>query len=287
MTDRLQQAKSVDIVWYLSQNGYKPVRENSRSAYYLSPLHTENNPSFHADKVRNRWADYGLNGAFGDLPDLVSMLEGCSLMGAVDKILGNEGIKQYHKEIDVEARKKNIDILQVDDEITCDALIEYMEKIRRVPMEIVSKHCKQVTFQFLISAWVRHFGIGFGNDLGGWNIRSTWFKGTTSPSGITTVNFTESLTILLFEGFIDYLSYEVIWGAPKHTCIVMNSIVYTPMIIDYLRGFDNVEAWWDADGPADDKIDYIISQGIPIIDKRGEYDGFNDINDYLKANFDF
>ncbi len=86
--------------------------------------------------------------------------------------------------------------------------------------------------------------------------------------------------------FIDFLSWVVLHGEPEDTCVVLNSLVNIPMIIERLHFFDTVRAYLDNDGPADDKMEYILSKGITVEDMRHEYSDFNDINDYLIATID-
>jgi len=290
--NRLQQASSVDIFWFLTTNGYTPTRETSRSASFLSPIRSEDTASFHVDRVKNRWSDWGKehkkdDPAFGDTVDLVRVLEGCTTAEAVDKILGKGEIKQYHREDISEVRKKNIEVVGIEEKVTNEALIEYSERVRHVPLQVLNKYCNQVSFQFPASKYCTHIGIGFPNDVGGFAIRNTWFQGSSDKAGISTAVFSEGTNIKLFEGFFDFLSYELIYGEPTDTCVILNSLVYIPMIIDLLLGYDVVESWLDNDGAADLKMEHMESHDVPLKDMREQYKDFNDLNDYLSANFDF
>jgi hypothetical protein len=284
------QAKSVDIVWYLSQHGYTPVRETSRSAYYLSPLRSESAPSFHVDRVKNRWADWGFakeDKMFGDLSDLVSEIEGCSLKEAVCKIVGGEDIKRYHKEVDTSSRQNNIEIEEEKDGISNEYLIEYIERTRNIPIEIVNKYCTQVKLRFASSAYAAHYMIGLKNDLGGYAIRNHFFKGSTKPASISTLNYSQVDEVSCFEGFIDYLSYEAMFGELGHTVIVLNSLVFIPMIKDVLRGYGMVNMRLDNDGAADDKLEYLRANEIDFVDQRYSLQGFKDWNELLVNTYSF
>ena len=293
MGKRYREAKAVDIVWYLAEHGYHPVRESSTSASYLSPFRTEGGPSFFVDKKSNRWADYGKmhsehDRAFGDITDLVGALENCSSWEAADKILGGDGIKKYSKpDIDAFDKIKNIDIVEERDKITNETLIGYLELHRKIPVEVANKYCSQVLFQFASSRHTSHWGVGLKNDKGGYSLRNTWFKGNTRPAGICTVTFDDmSLEVNLFEGLFDFLSYTILKEPPYNTCIVLNSLVFIPFLTDHLRIYDTINLYLDNDGPADDKIEYMFAQGLSPIDKRGWYSDYNDINDKLMAEYD-
>lgn len=285
MENRLLQAKSIDLCNFLSEHGHLPVRENSHTAYYRSPFRSEANPSFSVNKIRNKWTDWGPR-KHGDVIDMAEWIYGCTTAQAIDSLLGGDGIPVYHKEVDVDKRKKNIEITDSKENIEEQYLIDYLETVRHIPLEVANRYCQEVLFRFATSMAVRHFGIGIKNDLGGYVIRNHWFKGTTAPSGITTVKFADSLECNLFEGFSDYLSYVTLHGEPKELTIILNSIVFIPMLVDYLRGFDATNLFIDSDDAADDQIEYLIANEINIKDRRDQYDGFKDYNSYLQANYD-
>jgi hypothetical protein len=281
MENNLLRAKSVDITSYLSSIGIQPVREHSRSAYYLSPFRSENNPSFCVNKIKNRWADYGEEGKFGDVLDLVCFLDSCTVFEAANKILGEEQIS-YHRPEPI-VKEDNIEIVSVQDKIDNETLINYLEGTRRIPLQVAQEYCKQVLFRFPTSAYASHYGIAVENDKGGFVIRSTWFQGTTRPAGITTSHFSNGLEVLIFEGFMDMLSYVVLYGKPGHTCITLNSLVYIPMIMDILHGYDIVHLWIDNDPAADGYAEQLMDAKISIVDHRADFAGYNDLNEFLQV----
>ena len=281
MESRLDQAKSVDLYSYLSEQGHNPVRETTRKAWYLSPKRTENVPSFEVDRVRNRWSDHGEEKAFGDVIDWVVWMEACSKGDAIDKILGVNTVRKYHKRDIAEERKLEIEVLEVSDEITNESIIEYMEQVRKLPIALVSQYYKQVIFQFASSKYSRHYGIGMPNDNGGWSLKSAWFKGSTRPAGITTTTSANHETVNVYEGGLDFLSHIVLRGRPQNVCIILNSLTFIPMITDTLRSYKTRNMYLDNDGAADQKLEYLLQENITFDDRRGEYSKFNDINDYL------
>ena len=276
-------AARVDLYNYMSTRGYKPVRENSRKAYYLSPKRNESNPSFEVDKINNRWSDRGESGAYGSIIDFVVWMDECSLLEAAQKIVGDGELKQYHKPDIIDVDQKAIEVVEVRDLISNETLITYCEKIRKVPIKVVNEYCSEVTFQFATRRYMRHIGIGLKNDSGGWSIRNTWAKMNTRPSYISTVNFTETPECLLFEGFFDWLSYVVLYGVPPHTAVILNSLIFITMIVDYLQGLDKVHLWIDNDSPADDQVEYLLSHNVEVEDHRFEFDPYKDLNERLQA----
>jgi len=282
MNDRLLRAKSVDLVYFLSTHGHRPVRETESSAYFLSPFRNETNPSFSVSKVRNKWTDWGPRD-HGDVIDLAEKIYGCTKMEAIDHLLGGTGTPQYHVEVDVDKRKKNIEILETRPEVTNETLVNYMEKVRKIPIKVVNEYCHEALFQFPATAWKKYYGVAIANDVGGTILKNSWFKGTTSPAGITTVKSAESSECNLYEGFIDYLSHVTLNGEPEEQTIILNSVSFVPMIVDTLRGYDRVNIYMDADEAGDEQCGYLAANEIPINDCRGVFDGFSDYNEYLQA----
>jgi hypothetical protein len=286
MSDIFLQAKKVNLFHYMDSIGIKPVRKNSRKAYYLSPKRSESNPSFELDLLKNTWSDRGEPGAFGDPTDFVEWLDGCTKKEAAEKLIGEDGIPQYHKPPPEAIEERLIDVVSVKDEITEPYLVDYLELQRKIPVEVANKYCKEVLFQFSTSRAVKHYGIGQLNDKGGWNLRSAWFKGSTKPAGISTVNFVNSTELYLFEGWTDYLSYVILKGEPKHTSICLNSLVFIPMMMDVLIGYDNVHSYLDLDAAADRMMEEMADNKVTVTDHRDEFDGYKDMNEFLCATID-
>lgn len=279
-------AKNVDLFLYMQSLGYKPVRSNKRIAYFNSPFREEKHPSFAVDRVNNWWNDYGED-SFGSIIDLVMRLTECSETEAAEKIVGREELPQFHKPPRRNHDERNIEVVREFDVIESKFLVDYVEEIRKIPIEVANKYCQEVWFQFGASKQTTHYGIGIKNDKGGWAIRSIWFKGTTRPSGISTMKADHSsLTINLFEGLFDFLSFAVLTDQTLPTCIVLNSLVFIPMMTEFLHGYDEINLYLDNDGAADDKIEYMFANGLKPTDRRDWYKDYNDLNDYYVDNYD-
>ena len=64
----IEQAKTIDMVDYLSRIGYEPAKISGNSYWYHSPLHDEKTPSFKVNRKMNRWYDFA-DGKGGNLVD--------------------------------------------------------------------------------------------------------------------------------------------------------------------------------------------------------------------------
>jgi len=286
MQTKLQQAKSTDLIWYLGKQGYNPVespRESDRRAYYLSPLHAENNASFNVNKLTNRYVDWGLDNSYGDIIDFVEAHDNCTTSEAIDKILGNDLLHTYRKpKIDMVHQPIAIEVTKEYQAIEIPYLVNYLKE-RCITENIYNKYLVHVDYVFGNTPWSTHYGLGFKNDKGGYEIRSPHWKGGTSPKTVTTIKSKYSNKINLFEGFFDYLSALVYYDTDifDNDTIILNSLSFVHFISEYIMNTDEVNVFFDADAAGDDKFDYLSSQGINTLDQRGIYEGFNDFNEFL------
>lgn len=275
------------MVSYLSSQGFTPIKEKGDDVSFNSPFRQEGSPSFHVSKVTNKWADFGREMKRFDILDFVMEYESCTLPEAIDKLLGGDVLRPEHIPMKCDVTIKKIEVVDEQEDVTNSALIRYMEVQRKIPIEVVNRYCNQIGFQFSSRKYVTYFGIGMLNTAGGYSVRSTWFKGSTIPSGYTRIKKVEGSTqVSLFEGLTDWLSYVVLYGEPDHDCIVLHSLVYITMLIDELKEYKLVHAWLDNDNAADTKMELMQSEGIPLMDHRETYKGYNDINEFLTNNFD-
>jgi len=97
--DRIAQAKNIDMVSYLSSQGFSPVKEKGDSAYYLSPFREEGSPSFCISLSRNSWIDFGRDNKRKDIIDFVQEMESCTLPVALDKLLGGDPLASMNIQV--------------------------------------------------------------------------------------------------------------------------------------------------------------------------------------------
>lgn len=278
----LERARNVDIMYFLGKNGIKPSRETQARAYYLSPFREEHSPSFTVFKDENRFYDWGEKKG-GDVINIAERLFECTTSKAIAKLLDDEDIPQIHKRDRIIERMPAIEVVHEKDGITNVALVEYMEKIRCIPISVLDLYCKEIQFSFENSRHVQHTGVGMKNDVGGWVIRGTWFKGSTSPAGVKTIKTTETDECYIFEGFLDFMSHVVLWGEPEHTTIILNSTVFVHIMLDILKGFDKVHVWVDNDNAGNIAVDEMMASGVNVVDRRDAFADYNDLNEKLQA----
>ena len=132
----------------------------------------------------------------------------------------------------------------------------------------------------------KHFGVAMANDKGGFSLRNVWFKGCTKPAGVSTVHYNPTTEVYLFEGIFDWLSYVILNGEPDHTAIVLNSLIFIPMMMDLLINYDVVHSYLDADVAATRMMEEMTDNNVNVVDHRDEFNGYKDLNEKLQAEVD-
>lgn len=132
-----------------------------------------------------------------------------------------------------------------------------------------------------------YFAVGFKNRKGGLEIRNPYFKGAVSPKDITHVSHNtgdrRQSSVLVFEGFMDYLSYLALKkGQAVPDCVVLNSVANLPKAMDILRSYGQVCCFLDNDEAGKKAVEEIGRQCEKVIDKAMHYLPHKDLNEFLQ-----
>ncbi|OJW80255.1 MAG: DNA primase, partial [Bacteroidetes bacterium 46-16] len=199
----INEAKNKDMVQFLSGLGYEPVKVRNNDYWYLSPLREEKTPSFKVNRKLNRWYDHGM-GKGGNLVDFAILYHGCTVSELLQNLSGNLSLQKpsIQQSITRPEPENQIKILG-DFILSSTALLRYLQQ-RRIPIDIADRYCREVRYELNGKVY---YGIGFKNDLGGFEIRNPYFKASSSPKGITTIDNSAG-EVIVFEGFTDFLSFK-------------------------------------------------------------------------------
>lgn len=273
--------KCLSIRAYLAGRGLHPTKDNPRYGLYLSPLRKEHTPSFKVDYVQNLWYDFGLS-VGGSIIDLVMRLERCDFAQAL-RLLGNG--ERTPMAVPVPSSDLPTDPalrLLSDIPLRHPALVGYLSS-RGIDPIIASACCREVHYAV---GGRNYFAVGFRNDAGGWELRSERFKGCVSPKHITTID-NRSDTVIVFEGFMDFLSYLSMkpneW--PYINAAVLNSVVNLPKAIPFLDRHATIHAFFDND-EAGRKATADLKRLCPnsfVVDRSHLYREHKDLNEYWQA----
>jgi len=274
----IQYIKQISITDYLQQQGYAPARVQGIHYWYYSPLRNERTPSFKVNTERNQWYDFG-SGEHGDIIDLVCALHRCTISEAISLLSGAKQVA--HQEFSFGGERKiserKLEILSAQP-LSNPYLLRYLAA-RAIPLPVASVYCSEVLFQNMNRTY---YAIGFVNDALGWEIRNMYFKGCIAPKAVTTIKRgTDRLQI--FEGFMDFLSWQVLNPSSTSDAIVLNSLALLPRIQEKTKGYKQVESFLDNDD-AGRKSFEVLKQFYPqIIDGSVNYRTYKDLNEWLVA----
>jgi hypothetical protein len=280
----------LDIVDYLSSLGYQPVKINRNDYWYFSPFRDEKTASFKVNKKFNVWYDHGLQKG-GKLVDFGVRFYNCTVPELLYRLTQQNSLS-FHQQKTPDrpasfsgaGEKEKIVVVDVRDPIKLLALQEYLQ-FRRIPMDIANRFCKEVDFNL----YERKYSvIGFQNSAGGYELRSNIFKGSSSPKEVTLIGKDFSKEIAVFEGFMDFLSYQTIHHRkfimlPKQqpNFLVLNSIGFFEKMKPRLEQHPSIHLYLDRDNKGLEITKEVMSFNRKYRDESSIYQNHKDLNEYL------
>jgi len=276
---RLDEAKEISLVSYLSSIGYEPKKSSGNKTWHLSPIHMESTPSF---VVKGKsWCDYGaasLEKPYGDIIDLCQELNSCSRMEAIDLLLNGTSMPKFEPREVVDESK--LTILNVYDEIKDQRLIDYLAK-RKISENVYKRYLKEATYCFSSNPDKVYTACAFGNDKQGWELRNFYHKYCMPPKHYTT--FGEGSTLNLWEGNINFLSTLCYFGVEEieGTSVILNGLAMIRRLLDELPKYSKINCYVDFGQGGDACMDLIRSKvgASRVFDHRYLHNYNEDMND--------
>lgn len=279
----ISQAKHIGIRRFLDICGARCAQCTPKDSWYFAPDREERTASIHVFCNDTRWHDFG-KGIGGDIIDLVKHLFNISSThDALEKIAevvpGSSNIILPRKEkINSEAEKQRQSQIISTGELSTDLLM--YSRSRGIHDDVIRRVCKRV--DFTIQKGKRLYAIGFRNDVGGWELRNSFYKGCLGCKSITSMIDLADAPIVIFEGFFDYLScIELGWLSPScHNVIILNSVSKVDSTIPFLFS-RQVILCLDNDSAGRSAAEKIKGKCEVVDDWSSRYLGCNDLNEFL------
>ena len=284
----IEDVKQIPIADYLHSLGYSPVKQQGNGLWYKSPLREEHEPSFKVNTDRNLWYDFGA-GKGGNIIALAKELY-CSdsLPYLLNRIAEQTPhVRPVSFSFPQRRTEPSFQHLEVRD-LTHPALLRYLQG-RGINVELAKRECKELHFT---NNGRPFFAIGFPNMAGGYDVRNSFFKGCIAPKDITHIRQQGEPRekCLVFEGFMDYLSFLTLRmkncptmpDLDRQDYVILNSTVNVPKAIDVLYPYERIHCMLD-----NDKAGYEATRAIEleysyrVRDFSHNYRGYSDLNDYL------
>ncbi len=276
----LNDIKNISIREYFEQIGINPTKQNGRYGMYHSPFREDKDASLKVDYNQNLWIDYG-TGEGGSIIDLVSRLEKCSINEAINRL--NDCSFSFHRNNTVVSPIRTVSELSIKIRkilpLTHPALLDYLKE-RSINIDITKQYCSEVYYSIADKSY---FAVGFRNDVGGWELRNRYFKGSTTPKNITTINNGNN-SVMVFEGFMDFLSYLSLKqnASPTIDSAILNSLTNLPKAIPFLQTHQTIHVFLDNDEAGKRAVQSLSPVCKEVIDQSVFYRNYKDLNDYWR-----
>ncbi len=275
----LQEIRDMDLVSYLANLGHEPSKIRNNDFWYLSPLRDETVPSFKVNRRINRWYDHGM-GRGGNLIDFAILYKNCSLSeflagfrnGSPVTMTSTRALRQRPAR-----RESGIKIVE-QRSLRSDSLLRYIQE-RRVSVHMADRYCRELNYEI---SGNRYLGIGFPNDGGGFEIRSPDYKLGSSPKDISS-HGTGSSEILVFEGFMDFLTFRTLHPEIDESRVdfmVLNSVSFFERAREKMETHQQISLYLDRDRAGSELTMYALSLDDRYRDQSILYKNHKDLNDW-------
>lgn len=262
----------------------KPVKKTRNGYLYRAPWREDTHPSLSVTDNGRGWHDLA-TGEHGSVIDLVMRcLNTNDVRLACDEIERQDPSSfSFSQSVfeEGEEKKKESGFTKFEvEKLQSKGLFAYLYH-RKVNIEI-AKHFLQEAHYSFRNGDSYLYALAYANDKGGYELRSSFYKGSTSPKGITTHWLIDGAPVVVFEGFFDMLSFATLCGGVKHNYIVLNSIVNKEAALKALETSQNhVYLCLDNDRGGNDTTSWFQHQ-LPLAkDIRQRFAPAKDVNDYL------
>ncbi|RIV44706.1 toprim domain-containing protein [Flagellimonas pelagia] len=273
-----EKARNIDIVSTLANLGHFPVRKTEKEAWFLSPFRSETQASFKVSLKKNYWIDFGTFEG-GSTIDLIMKMENCSVREALERLSGNMDHFSFHQRPNPTKKKHRANSIQIIEikEIEHRALEDYLSS-RKISTKTARKLCKEVHYRI---GERTYFGIGLQNRSGGWELRNSYWKGSTSPKDVSLIK-NDSKKLAITEGMFDMLTLLEL--RPEllntHDLLVLNTTAFVKRMISEIKDYENVGLLLDRDKAGHGMTELLIEKCPNSRDISFLYVGFKDINEW-------
>lgn len=301
-------ALNQDINTLMERMGHQSVKQTQHEVWYLSPFRPdEAQPSFHVSRgkhVKSIWNDFGKGGRTGgNIIHLVRELKGLGYKDAIDYVLDHTVGNRYEATAPFQSKrskptptpKSDRHVLKEVKDLENPALFSYLIHERGLTREIATKYLKQVHFEDTQTG--RHFfapgmpnlkgGYEVNNQVNGFKFKAPVSSSSKSMSFIDEGNSQEQ--VLVFEGFLDALSYLVYFNQNEFSspCLILNSASMEQEAFSFIseRGFSQINGYFDHDTRGRELAESFSDHfGDSFQDKNQLYLGHKDFNAFLHSS---
>ncbi|MGI4873393.1 MAG: toprim domain-containing protein [Janthinobacterium lividum] len=297
--------KQIPLLSLLAKLGHVPVGQAAGgNYYYLSPFRAEKTASFVVCEPKNVWVDFGetpepgQKAAGGDVLKLIMRLAGVDLATARLTLRSWAADLATPQELALPPApvgetyltgKVTFSDVRVEP-LAWKPLVEYLGR-RGINWRLVQQsertkaHLQQLFYRTSTSRREKpYFGLGWKTQAG-WEVRSQGFQGTIGGKGLTWLTGRKRDEVLVFEGFVDYLSALTHFNCSyfESTVLVLNSVSMLAEALPVLQEAQRVH-WFGDNDAAGERALHLLRQVLTRAKVKAHnelYRGYKDFNDFL------
>ena len=250
-----------------------PSKEHPKTAYYYAINRQERTPSLLVNYVKNIAFDFGTGKQY-DVVSIVQELKQCTVSDALEYLSRFDFFYKKPSVTEAFTAENTNQILEVK-EVIHPALLDYLKSRK---LESQKSELQEIHYEM---NGKNYFGLGFKNDSGGYEIRSSFSKICLGKKDITTIkNNSENLKV--FEGFTDYLSLKILEPEKiPSDHLILNSVAMVHKASGLFGNYKSVEMYLDNDRAGEQCRDSILKIFPEADDRSNEYFPHQDLNDFL------
>lgn len=288
----IETAKRIALDDFLESLGHSPVRRKGNALWYLSPLREERTASFKVDTWLDCWYDFGL-GRGGGIITLARELYRSNDITYLLECIGRSAPSPVRRFVpDVKKQKQPPAFTDIGvSPLKSHALLAYLRE-RKIDTDVAREECVEVHYTCNCK---RYYATGFRNRSGGYELRNRWFKGCIAPKDISYIKSNAgkvNATCLVFEGFMDYLSFLTLRKHGRLSCfdamesdfIVLNSVSSICKALPLLQKYGKTVCLLDNDAAGRNAF-ASLSKALngKAEDLSPLYGNFNDLNEHIQS----
>ena len=274
------QFNSIKLEEVLVSLGHHPTKQNEKEAWYLNPFSTETQASFKLNKRSNVWYLHS-EGIGGNNIDFMKKY----LNATIKEVLvwaEKQNFSSFQSQKDYHSKNSNPNyhITEIK-ELQNENLKNYLHQRGLSPT--VYSLVKEVHFAI---GEKKLYAIGFENLSGGWELRNQFYKGSLLKKDISVVNLNNNLkknkNVVVFEGFIDALSFVEMKPFFNGDLLVMNSVSLLNRTNEFLKNYSEIHLFLDNHKAGENCKNEILKSFPEAKNHSKIYALHKDLNDYLQ-----
>lgn len=270
---------------YLGED--KIVRHGAYGYLCTCPWREDKHPSLSVSPNGKGWIDQS-TGEHGNLIDLVAKCIGSTdfarICAEFEDLQPSSFSFPMSKDLN-EGKEEKSSFAQFSiHPLQSRGLYAYLAQ-RGINTTIARSMCSEAHYSFSQETDKYLYALAYPNNKGGYELRSALYKGSKSPKGISFACNIDSAPFVVFEGFMDALSFATLCGGVKHNYVVLNSVVNVDAAIRQLQMWPGYKVYLllDNDPAGNDTTRKMLEHLPNAVDIRARIQPHKDVNDYLLA----